>query len=49
MIENELDEINPNRSRRKTELKGAIEEVERQRQVLEGEADGGRVPIQWRA
>jgi hypothetical protein len=40
--------FNPNRSRRKAEFKRAIEEVDCQRQVLEGEAVEARVPIQWR-
>lgn len=47
-IERELDEINPNWSRRKAELEGMIEEVERQLAVLEDEADEARVPMQWR-
>jgi clan AA aspartic protease (TIGR02281 family) len=47
-IERALDETNPNRSRRRAELKAAIEEVERQLDVLEGEADEARVPMRWR-
>lgn len=47
-IENMLDEMNPNWSRRKAELKQAIEEVDRQIAVLDGEADEARVPMQWR-
>ena len=47
-IEGTLEEINPNWSRRKAELKEAIEEVERQLRVLDSEADDARVPMQWR-
>jgi hypothetical protein len=47
-IEKELDEINPNWSRRRGELKAELEEIERQKAVLEGEADDARVPMQWR-
>jgi clan AA aspartic protease (TIGR02281 family) len=47
-IERVIDEINPNRSRRKAELKEAIGEVDRQIAVLEDEADEARVPMQWR-
>lgn len=47
-IEQVLEEINPNWSRRKAELEGMIEEVERQLAVLENEADDARVPMQWR-
>lgn len=48
MLERELGEINPNWARRKAEIKQEIEEVERQRAVLESEADDARVPMQWR-
>jgi clan AA aspartic protease (TIGR02281 family) len=47
-IEVALDESNPNRARRKLELKDAIEEVERQLKVLDREADDARVPMRWR-
>lgn len=47
-IEEILDEVNPNRSRRKAELKAALEEVDRQMSMLEDEADDARVPMQWR-
>ncbi len=47
-IEAELDRINPNWSRRKAELEGMIDEVDRQYDVLEDEADEARVPMQWR-
>ncbi len=47
-IERRLDETNPNRSRRKAELKGALEEVDRQMSLLESEADDAHVPMQWR-
>jgi clan AA aspartic protease (TIGR02281 family) len=47
-IENALDAINPNKSRRKAELKGALGEVDRQLEMLEDEADDARVPMQWR-
>ncbi len=47
-IEKMLDEINPNWSRRKVELKEAIGEVDRQIAVLEDEADEAHVPMQWR-
>lgn len=48
MIEAELERINPNWSRRKAELEGMIDEVDRQYAVLEDEADEARVPMQWR-
>ena len=48
MIERTLEEINPNWSRRKAELEGMLDEVDRQRRVLEDEADDARVPMQWR-
>ncbi len=47
-IEQTLDEMNPNKARRKTELKDALVEVDRQYKVLEDEADDARVPMQWR-
>ncbi len=47
-IEKTLDEINPNWSRRRGELKDELEELERQKSVLENEADYARVPVQWR-
>lgn len=47
-IERTLDEINPNWSVRKRELEEAMEEVDRQVKVLEGEADDAHVPMQWR-
>lgn len=47
-IEKTLGEINPNWSRRKAELKVQLEELERQKSVLENEADDARVPMQWR-
>ena len=47
-IERRLDETNPNRSHRKAELKGALEEVDRQMSLLESEADDAHVPMQWR-
>jgi clan AA aspartic protease (TIGR02281 family) len=48
VIERTLDEINPNWTVRKRELEDAIDEVDRQVKVLEGEADDARVPMQWR-
>jgi clan AA aspartic protease (TIGR02281 family) len=47
-IEQVLEQSSSNRSRRKAELKGAIEEVDRQIEVLEDEADEARVPMRWR-
>ncbi len=47
-IEQALDQASSNRSRRKAELKAAIEEVNRQIDVLEDEADEARVPMRWR-
>ena len=47
-IEEALDTINPNRSRLKAQLKGELEEIDRQLKVLEDEADDARVPMQWR-
>jgi clan AA aspartic protease (TIGR02281 family) len=43
-----LNDVNPNRARRKAELKGMLEEVDRQWVVLEDEADDAHVPMQWR-
>ena len=40
--------MNPNKARRKTELKDALVEVDRQYKVLEDEAHDARVPMQWR-
>ncbi len=47
-IERTLEEINPNWARRRAELNEALEEVDRQRRLLEGEADDAHVPMQWR-
>lgn len=47
-IEQEIESINPNRPRRKKELNGMIDEVDRQYAVLEDEADEAHVPMQWR-
>lgn len=47
-IENALESTNPNASRRVEELEALVEETERQRQVLEAEADDARVPMAWR-
>jgi len=47
-VEAALDEVNPNRSRRKAELKGMLEEVDRQWGMLEDEADDAHVPMHWR-
>ncbi|MEM9174674.1 MAG: TIGR02281 family clan AA aspartic protease [Myxococcota bacterium] len=47
-IERAIDSANPNRSRRKAELEAMIEEVDRQLDVLEDEADEARVPMRWR-
>jgi clan AA aspartic protease (TIGR02281 family) len=47
-VEEALNEVNPNRARRKSELKDMLEEVERQLAMLENEADDARVPVQWR-
>jgi clan AA aspartic protease (TIGR02281 family) len=48
VVENTLDEINPNWSVRKGELRAALEEVDRQIRLLEDEADDAHVPMQWR-
>jgi clan AA aspartic protease (TIGR02281 family) len=47
-VEQALDDVNPNRARRKAELKGMLEEVDRQLAMLEDEADDARVPMHWR-
>lgn len=47
-IEAALDETGSGRARREARLEEAIEEVERQIEVLEGEADDARVPMAWR-
>jgi clan AA aspartic protease (TIGR02281 family) len=47
-VEAALNDVNPNRARRKAELKGMLEEVDRQWVVLEDEADDAHVPMQWR-
>ena len=47
-VEEALNEVNPNRARRKSELKDMLEEVERQLVMLENEADDAHVPMQWR-
>ena len=46
--EQTLDEINPNWPRRKSELEDELDEVDRQKKMLESEADDARVPMQWR-
>lgn len=47
-IERELDTSNPNWARRRAELEALIDETERQREVLEAEADDAQVPMAWR-
>lgn len=47
-VEEALNDVNPNRARRKSELKDMLEEVERQLAMLENEADDAHVPMQWR-
>lgn len=47
-IERKLGEINQNWTVRKRELEEAIEEIDRQVKLLEGEADDAHVPMQWR-
>jgi clan AA aspartic protease (TIGR02281 family) len=47
-IERAIDEVNPNRARRKDELESMVEEVDRQVRMLESEADDARVPMPWR-
>lgn len=47
-LEAALDEVGSRRARREARLEEAIEEVDRQLQVLEGEADDARVPMAWR-
>jgi len=47
-LEAALDETGSGRARREAQLEEAIEEVDRQLEVLEGEADDARVPMAWR-
>lgn len=47
-IENALDEINPNWTVRRAELEESLVEADRQRDVLEAEADDAQVPMAWR-
>lgn len=47
-IEREIDTINPNWARRRAELEALIDETEREREVLEAEADDAQVPMAWR-
>ena len=47
-VEGELERTNPNRSRRKADLRAMLEEVDRQYDMLESEADSARVPMKWR-
>ncbi len=47
-VERALKEASSGRSRRKAELRAAIEEVDRQIEVLEDEADEAHVPMRWR-
>ncbi|MCR9093574.1 MAG: TIGR02281 family clan AA aspartic protease [bacterium] len=47
-IEREKAATSANRSRRQAELDAMIDEVDRQLDVLEDEADEARVPMQWR-
>lgn len=47
-LEQSLEDINPNKGRRKSELQTELEEVDRQLSILEGEADDAHVPAQWR-
>jgi clan AA aspartic protease (TIGR02281 family) len=47
-IEQVMEEINPNWTVRKRELEDALDEVDRQIEILEDEADEARVPMQWR-
>ncbi len=48
VIQVEIERTNPHHSRRRAELQAMIDEVDRQRTVLDGEADDARVPMQWR-
>lgn len=47
-IDHAMETINPNWSRRREELEALVEETERQREVLESEADDAQVPMSWR-
>ncbi len=47
-IETLREQAGSNRSRQREQLEAAIEEVERQLEVLEDEADEARVPMSWR-
>jgi clan AA aspartic protease (TIGR02281 family) len=47
-IETALDEINPNWTVRRAELEDNLVEADRQRDVLEAEADAAQVPMAWR-
>jgi clan AA aspartic protease (TIGR02281 family) len=47
-IETALDETSPNKARREEELEGMLDEVDRQVEMLDDEADDARVPMQWR-
>ena len=47
-IERALDQASSNRSRRKAELRAAIDEVDRQLEILEDKADDAHVPMRWR-
>jgi clan AA aspartic protease (TIGR02281 family) len=47
-VEQAFDEAGSTRARRKESLRAAIEEVDRQLEVLEAEADESRVPMSWR-
>ena len=47
-IERAKDDAGSNRSRRQAELEALLDEVDRQRSMLEDEADEARVPMQWR-
>ena len=47
-IEQALEESTSHRARRRAELEGFLEEVDRQIRVLEDEADEAHVPMAWR-
>ena len=47
-IERALEDAGSGRTRRKAELRAAIDEVDRQLEVLEDEADDAHVPMRWR-
>lgn len=47
-IETALERSNPNRAVRHSELEAALEENDRQLEVLEAEADDAHVPMAWR-